>query len=751
MKASKWLEMFETKETTQMREAPPTDGTKGSELIFVEKPDMASWMDAVSRLRVSGHHRIGARLFDAEAVDIGAALSAEYAGSLEILESHGDTGRNQAGAGPRPALDAVLLIGRNAECISTALLDYVDDSGLTVYAPVTDRFWQKMPLYLISIPKAGTHLLFRLAEAMGYTAGGLGPQQPVGGHWYYLLNSNAHTSAIEFFGDELQKAPFGNRAHPFMRSPALFNYRNPLDILVSEANYWHLDGRSPLSVLLSPLSFEERVERLIDNRWQLGSLRDRVGGFYAWLDCTNVIPVSFEEMVGDSGGGSNETLESLIWSLQLKLHVPGRPAVIRLATSDRSSATFREGKINGWRKQIPPESLKKLKALPPDFMAAYGYKIDTNSDKFKLPARAMEFRRRPLRMMTENHLRVPILIESDYLGYNIVSYMNRYYAIEIATGEIDLAKLPGDELNKRISADNLPSLRGLIGINHIEGALKVSVKKFIEESVERNVARSEQEHRALSERLIHKSVAREAARLEVEAKALSVQLIHELVGREVTHYKLEQKALSERLIHESVERALTRYEGEANALRERAIHESVAREVAQYDQERKAADDQLICESVSREVTRCESEARLLIEQIIHESVGREIARVESEQSAALTPVVEDKPSGEDAIDIAPQVAAMPETPVEVHPDAPAEVGDERVGPVGPPTPFLGYNLFKRRNGVIALPMSLGAIDPRDYEMRSRPGVIASGNELGARLQVFGMWLRWAYWDGAKI
>jgi hypothetical protein len=581
------------KKANNEEEARSSAGKRGRELLFVAEPtDVASWIDAIGRLQATGHRRFGARLFDAAATDIGAALADRYGSSFSIQEADKsvDGGKAMLKAEPQQPADAVLLIGGDAERISTALLDYIGGSDLTVVAPMTGRYWKKLPLYLISIPKAGTHLLFRLAEAMGYAAGGLQSQQPVGGHWYYLLNSNAHTTAMEFFRDELQKAPFGNRAHPFMRSPALFNYRNPLDILISEANYWHIDGNSPLSVLLSPLSFEERVARLIDNRWLLGTIRDRVGSFAAWLDCANVVPVSFEEMVGDSGGGSDDVLESLIWSLQLKLHVPGSPAEIRLAISDRSSATFREGKINGWHKQMPPASLDQFKALPQDFMNAYGYGVGDPPDQFKLPAHAMEYRRRPLRVMTSNHFNVPFLVETDYLGYNIVSYMDRYYAIEITTGEFDLAQLPREELAKLINAHNLPSLRGLIGVQYVDSNLKTTMKGWIRDAVKREVARLQRKEALLA------------------APALAA--------------------------------------------------------------------------------------------------------------GAAVSEI---------------------------------EPGDERVGPIGPPTPFLGYNLFKRRDAIVALPKSAGAIDPRAYDVRWRPGVISSSSDAGARLKVFGMWLRWAYWDGAKL
>ena len=179
---------------------------------------------------------------------------------------------------------------------------------------------------MISIPKAGTHLLFKLAEALGYQPGGICPDNPKDGHWYYVEHSNAHTPATEFFVDTVLRAPFGNRAHPFMRSPALFNYRNPLDIVVSEANYYHKDGKTAFAGYLEGLSFEDRLTRLIDDPWLLGSIRDRVGMFAAWLEFSNIMPVSFEELVGSAGGSSDEARLRMMWSLQLKLHVPGSPS-----------------------------------------------------------------------------------------------------------------------------------------------------------------------------------------------------------------------------------------------------------------------------------------------------------------------------------------------------------------------------------------------------------------------------------------
>ena len=138
------------------------------------------------------------------------------------------------------------------------------------------------------------------------------PEEPKPGLWYCLESSNTHTSAHHFFRDTVHRSHFGNRLHPFPKSPVIFIYRNPLDIVVSEANYYHEDGKTAFSGYLNHLCFEERLIRLIDDPWLLGTIMDRVAKFAAWLDFQNVVPVSFEELVGHEGGGSRKVQRKLI-------------------------------------------------------------------------------------------------------------------------------------------------------------------------------------------------------------------------------------------------------------------------------------------------------------------------------------------------------------------------------------------------------------------------------------------------------
>ena len=234
------------------------------------------------------------------------------------------------------------------EELSTQLLSCVDLDNVVVVAPVTDWHFSQKPLFLVSIPKSGTHLVYELAQALGYHTGVEAPEFPVGQTWYCVEYTNSHTVARDFFVDTVRRSPFGNRHHGFMYSPALFMYRHPLDILISEAHYYHQDGKTAFAGWFDGIDFDGRVARLFNDNWLVGSLRERIGGFLPWLDFPNVISLSFEELIGAAGGGNDTDQLQLIWSIQLKLQVPGDPRDIAARIFNPDSATFRSGQLGGY-------------------------------------------------------------------------------------------------------------------------------------------------------------------------------------------------------------------------------------------------------------------------------------------------------------------------------------------------------------------------------------------------------------------
>lgn len=429
-------------------------------LEFVESEPQAYLPPIFNAIQNGGRH-IYIYPATTAATSLAAALDGRLSGDVSVTvlsalptELLSDTASPDAGA-------AFVLAPEKDSQLSDLLLKFLDWRGGWLIAPKTDRFFANNSLFLISIPKAGTHLLYELARQMGYRDGVelRGLSEPA--HWYCVEYSNSHTAAADFFIDSVRRNPFGNRAHPFPRTPTLFIYRNPLDILVSEANYYHNEGKTAFSGYLSQLSFEQRVERLIADPWLLGSIRDRVGKFLAWLDFPNVIPVSYEELVGTRGGGDDKIRVRLIWALQLKLHVPGQPAHIADALFDQDSPTFHKGAIGGYREALSDRAFVEFFKLDQDFMSRLGYVGCDRKEAPFPPGRAEEFRRRPLRLSAVDHSDTPVAV-GVCLGCNLVSYRRRFYAIPQHLGELNLTTVELVRLDSFVSAPDLDELQALL-------------------------------------------------------------------------------------------------------------------------------------------------------------------------------------------------------------------------------------------------------------------------------------------------
>lgn len=346
--------------------------------------------------------------------------------------------------------------------LSDLLFQLLDLDRGVVVAPITDRYFKKNILFLISIPKSGTHLLTELVKSFGYGEGVVCKSTPQLGNWYCLEYSNTHTVARDFFVDKVRRSPFGLRNHPFTSSPALFIYRNPLDIVVSESNYYFQKGNTIYYEYLSELSPEKRLLKIIDDPWLLGNIRDRIGGFIPWLYFPNVIPISFEELIGSNGGGDNRIQSRLIWSLQLKLHIPGNPSEYGDQVFNRKSATFNAGRIGTYKKYFNKEIVKKFSSLDQDFMEELGYEPVSLEqglpNEVKVPYRAEEFLRRPLSIKKISFEETPITIEYDFEGFNIIFFKKMFYAISCGLA-IDLLLLSEKELSDLVSSSSIEILK----------------------------------------------------------------------------------------------------------------------------------------------------------------------------------------------------------------------------------------------------------------------------------------------------
>lgn len=312
------------------------------------------------------------------------------------------------------------------------------------------------PLAVVSIPKSGTHLLTSLLKVIGYSEGGELPMRPAEGRYYTLGQENAHTFAS--FATAVE--PW----HPLTCLPILFIYRHPLDILVSEAHYRVSDSTTAYASALASLSFDERLAKLITGTYLINNLYERISPYLGWLEMGNVIPVSFEELVGSKGGGSDELQHRLISSLLDRLNIEGSAEKIMQDVFSTSSPTFRTGQIGSHKQTLKPLHYQLLKGIPTDFMGILGYDIDSDSP---YSSRIEEFRTRTVKLRTAEVDETPILRDNDFFGHNIVLFRKRFYALPQSWGDTDLSSLPTEKLALLISSDDQEQCKLRVAISSL--------------------------------------------------------------------------------------------------------------------------------------------------------------------------------------------------------------------------------------------------------------------------------------------
>ena len=397
--------------------------------------------DGVQRVSLIGDNALADLLLDADWMQ---DIRVERTASFDEME--------------RVDSSVILFTETRGEKLGHQLLSCLDRKTVLV-APVTEWHFSKKPLFLVSIPKAGTHLLYELASALGYHEGVEPPEFPIRQTWYCLEYSNSHTVAADFFVDTVRRSPFGNRHHSFMQSPTLFIYRHPLDILVSEAHYYHREGKTAFAGWLSQCDFQERLTRLLEDNWLLGSLRSRIGGFLPWLDFPNVIPFSFEELVGAEGGGSDEEQCDLIWSIQLKLQVPGNPEEFASRVFNSNSPTFRSGKIGEYQQHLSSPCIANFAKNNLDILQQLGYPDDGT---LGLPVKKDTHRRRLISYSCTDYEGTPLTIESDFLGCNLVRFRGKIYAVPRALGSVAIERLSSAALAALPTAESLNEIKALL-------------------------------------------------------------------------------------------------------------------------------------------------------------------------------------------------------------------------------------------------------------------------------------------------
>ncbi|MBC8505322.1 MAG: hypothetical protein H8D34_10715 [Chloroflexi bacterium] len=295
-------------------------------------------------------------------------------------------------------------------------------SNVAVIAPITDHHISQRTVFLMSIPKAGTHMMIRLLNLMGLEWSSDHAPRP--GAWSTPVGFEYHAPCRELLANDWF-SPVGRQL--LFRSPAIFVYRNPLDIVVSELD-WFVKEEHAFSGYLNCCADDgERLRRLIADETVMGSIRDRINRYAGWMNFGNVIPISYEELVGSRGGGSDTQQSDSIWALQMKLHISGSPESFGNQLYDTGSATFSKGRIGRHMERFESEHFVLYNSLQQDFVHTLGYAQDS-----PISSRVAEMLRRPLvvKRLSNEQLYIPRLVSESLLGWNIVEIAGQYFPVQ---------------------------------------------------------------------------------------------------------------------------------------------------------------------------------------------------------------------------------------------------------------------------------------------------------------------------------
>ena len=274
-----------------------------------------------------------------------------------------------------------------------------------------------------SLPKSGTHLLSRAIEILGYkeyfTASGYindtprffvyreikaaldkkwdtkdtGEKIRIGAltalyadssifrHWLALIPKGRY-----IFG-HIPYTPVLNPLLADLNYQHIFIIRDPRAVISSLLPFVLDTGRMPVRHFLEDdfkaFSPTQRLNFILEGGYapkagvEINCFADIYRSMLAWRNNSKCLFIRFEDLVGEEGRGSSEKQEDTMGHIASHLEVPFDKNIASKLKRiyDRSSRTFRNGKIDGWKHSMDAKHLDRLLAYCVPLCAEAGYDV----------------------------------------------------------------------------------------------------------------------------------------------------------------------------------------------------------------------------------------------------------------------------------------------------------------------------------------------------------------------------------------
>lgn len=248
------------------------------------------------------------------------------------------------------------------------------------------------PLLANSFPKSGTHLLLQILRGLPgvhYYHGFLAsqPSRP-----FFERNHQAHMRHLrdiapgEVLPGHLFYATEFNEELQRIRCIHFFIYRDPRDVVVSEAHYltrmnrWHAlhpyfvtrAGTMEARILMSIRGISEP-----EFPYEYPDVSARFARYRPWLSTPGIITLRFEDLVSD---GLEHSLHRIAATYAQRsgcgLDVKGVVHRMRASIDPSKSLTFRQGRAGAWQTAFTAQHKTAMKALAGQLLIDLGYERD---------------------------------------------------------------------------------------------------------------------------------------------------------------------------------------------------------------------------------------------------------------------------------------------------------------------------------------------------------------------------------------
>jgi hypothetical protein len=279
--------------------------------------------------------------------------------------------------------------------------DWVDSLSELSPLPILVQVAQRAPKVVVTaLYKSGTNLMANVLRELGYTLSGEGIR-----HSYKtirerlmddrtgrfslietLMDITGDSTALflhqlHLTSDGFSPPCFFDKWVQTYSPPIVFHYRDPRDVLISLCRYLTSEGDAVTlswpwgkihrDILMNQPSVESRLDFMIDHA---DLFFDAAYRRHYWLyNHPMVIKSRFEDLIGESGNGSRESQEQVVFRIIANIGATACPKNISSTLYDDKSRTFRKGQAFGWRSEYSEAQTAKFNEKYADIIQTFGY------------------------------------------------------------------------------------------------------------------------------------------------------------------------------------------------------------------------------------------------------------------------------------------------------------------------------------------------------------------------------------------